>query len=136
MSSSHPFKKMKQIQLRVIATLVGLTLCQMDICEHRQIQQDLRRDCPTLYFQKQIRSYLCSRILVKSWLISRRRYAGNVGIGITNSFQFSFEVADLPLFLLKIDGKLLNLKKDVSLQDSKHRKTLTEVSQQSAYILC
>lgn len=49
-------------------------------------------------------------------------------MGLPSSFPSFFEVADLPFFLLKIDGKLLNLKKDVSVQDSKHRKTLTEVS--------
>ena len=31
-------------------------------------------------------------------------------------------------FSLKIDGRLYNLKKEVSVQDSKHRKTLAEVS--------
>jgi hypothetical protein len=31
-------------------------------------------------------------------------------------------------FGLKIDGRLYNLKKEVSVQDSKHRKTLAEVS--------
>jgi hypothetical protein len=31
------------------------------------------------------------------------------------------------LYFLKIDGRLYNLKKEVSIQDSKHRKTLAEV---------
>lgn len=29
---------------------------------------------------------------------------------------------------MKVDGKLNNLKKEVAIQDSKHRKTLSEVS--------
>ena len=45
-------------------------------------------------------------------------------------FSESFNVSEIFLyyFALKIDGKLYNLKKEVSIQDSKHRKTLAEVS--------
>jgi len=35
----------------------------------------------------------------------------------------------------KIDGRLYNLKKDVSVQDSKHRKTLSEVSLESTWFV-
>lgn len=36
----------------------------------------------------------------------------------------------------KIDGRLYNLKKDVSVQDSKHRKTLGEVSVYGICFVC
>ncbi|KAL9303855.1 hypothetical protein ACSQ67_021118 [Phaseolus vulgaris] len=49
----------------------------------------------------------CSRILARSCLIFGKR------------FSFLYRL---------IDGRLYNLKKDVSVQDSKHRKTLSEVS--------
>lgn len=56
-------------------------------------------------------------------------------------FFWEFNLFKVLILLLcfgwKIDGRLYNLKKDVSVQDSKHRKTLSEVSLESTwFVLC
>lgn len=58
-------------------------------------------------------------------------------LSISSLFYFEVLILLLLCFGWKIDGRLYNLKKEVSVQDSKHRKTLSEVSlEYTWFVLC
>jgi len=106
---------------------VEMMLCRMDIYEGTP------RNRLPLCFQKWISSWPYSRIRIRSWLIFESRCVfGTVGYG-TRSLKIIIGLMRFSFFRFfsyrfKVDGRLFNLKKEVSVQDSKHRKTLAEVS--------